>query len=752
MRHKLFLIVVLSLVCLFSAQAQTVIETESSIVFGEKTADLALVLENPDREFSARAELEILDAENKIRARTEQNVRIERGRETYKFSLAAADLLKASEDEIAWYRLHYRVGKIEGFVSLSELIRDDFELRVATGESVFSGANYRTRVRAVHPLTKMPVKNVRVEGVLELDIDTEADEDEINLKAKGETDGEGFAVLDFKIPADVKLDDVDEFKITGRKNGIVREFTDGDVEVPDRSGSLFLTADKPIYQPGQTFNVRALYFDADSTVVAGGELEFKIKDGDDTTLYSETVKTSAFGVAAISWKIPDNAKLGEYRVEVENDDDDELNGGEMNFKVSRYDLPQFTVSPKPDKTFYLPDEKQAEITVRADYLFGKPVTRGKVRVVEEGDRRWNWQEQKYDIVEKQAFEGDADAEGKYIAKVDLSAEHNDLQNSGWQRFRDLHFTAYYTDLTTNRTEQRRFDVRLSKEPIHVYLVRKNSGYYNYYYDNNLNPKLPVTVYVSTFYADGTPAVCETQVEGKNAENGDDAYKTLQRLKTNSLGAGKVEFTRPPLKDADDDLTLKITARDAGGRTGTYEDRIYYHSERDGLKIETEKTIFRPGEPVKIKVFSTRKDALVYLDIVQNWSVLESRFVKLDAGGKAEVKIPYNPNFKGELTVSAYFEGAESDDYYRSYDLVRDARGIIFPEQQNLRLDARFSAETYKPGEDAKVKFSVADGGGKPQESALGVVVFDKAIEERAKTDADFGSYFSRFRGWLGYSK
>src|SRR5262245_25423344 len=139
MRQKLFLVVVVCLVCFFSVQAQTVIETESNISFGERNADLSLVLENSTSAFDAAAEFEVLDGEGKIRAKQSQNLRIGRGKETYKIALAIGDLLKTAEDEIAWYRLHYRVGRAEGFISLSELMKDVFELRVATGESVFSG-------------------------------------------------------------------------------------------------------------------------------------------------------------------------------------------------------------------------------------------------------------------------------------------------------------------------------------------------------------------------------------------------------------------------------------------------------------------------------------------------------------------------------------------------------------------------------------------------------------------------------------
>ena len=79
---------------------------------------------------------------------------------------------------------------------------------------------------------------MRIEGDLELELDTDADEDELILKAKGETNGDGFAVLDFKIPEDVKLDDDGDLKITGRKNGIVREI-DEDLDSDEEKNSVF---------------------------------------------------------------------------------------------------------------------------------------------------------------------------------------------------------------------------------------------------------------------------------------------------------------------------------------------------------------------------------------------------------------------------------------------------------------------------------------------------------------------------------
>jgi len=720
--------------CVFSAHAQNVIEKESSLILSEKSAQAAIVIENSSKSFDTKIELEILDTKDKVRASKTQDLRIEKGKKTYKIPIVWNELTDDFNEGIDWFRLHYKLEEKEGLVSFSELVKDIFELRIVASRQIFAGENQTVRVRAVHPVTDAPVKNVKIDGEIEIETDTDGEEDEIILKAKAETDAEGFAVLNFKIPENIKIDDAD-LDIDGRKNGIFRSIYE-DFDDDAEKGRVLLTTDKPIYQPGQDFKVRGLYFDANNTVVTNSELEFKIYDQEDTVLFKEKVKTSEFGIASVSWKIPDNAKLGDYRIEV--DAESGLSENRLSFKVSRYDLPNFAVNAKPDKTFYLPNDTQAEIAVTADYLFGKPVVKGKVRVVQESERNWNWRLQKYDVAEKGVFEGDADKDGKYIAKVNLKDEFVNLRNKGWRNFEDLHFAAYYTDLTTNRTEQRRFDVRISKEPIHVYFIGKTY---------ELSQKLPISAYVSTFYADGTPAVCEVEIKGKKIGDSESKLKTLQRLKTNSFGAGKLFFERPNFENAGDDLDLQIFARDKNGQKGTYRRGIDYYGAKDGLIVETEKTIFKPGESVEINIISSKKEGYVYVDVVKDWTVLESLPVRL-IDGKADLKIPYQPTFKGELTIGVYED--KDTNYYTPE--MRASRGIIFPTQENLRVDAKFEKAVYKPNEDAKINFSSLDGEGKPIETALGVVIFDKAVEERARTDAEFGSYFSRYSYFLGYNK
>lgn len=725
MRSKLFLMLVVLLVCLSAGQAQTINENESVMALKDKSAEISLAVESGGKTTATSIDLELLDAESKVRASVSQSFGLRKGKNICKIIMPLGDLIKDDEDGIYWFRLQYRIDGRQGVISLSELLKDIFELRASVPKNFSTGTTYRVRVRALNPFSLKAVKGVQVDGEFSVDIETDSDEDELKLTANGQTDGKGFVVLDFKIPPGIKVDREGDLDITGKKNGITREI-DEDPEVPENRGGAFLTADKPLYQPGQNFHVRGIFLDQNYNVLPGFEIEYQIEDEDETVLYREKVKTSEYGVASASWKIPENAKLGAYVVKVMYDGD-EMEDSWLYFKVTRYDLPNFTVAAKADRPYYLPSERNAAVTVSADYLFGKPVKRGQVRVVEENERRWSWREQKYESREGRIFEGETDAEGKYLANIDLGKEIDTLNERNWERFKDLSFAAYFTDLDTNRTEQKRFDIRITKEAIHIYFVRHP----------DINPKLPFKAYFSTFYADGSPAVCDVTVTGEG--------KKALTTRSNSLGAGKIALDLPD--DPDDQYyDLRVAATDKNGLTGTYQDDIYLNEE-DAVKFETDRTVYLPGDNIQLNLASTLKRGLVYIDVVKDWLVIGSYSVNL-RNGKADLRIPYDKNFKGDLTIAAYTDDIEHYDEPK----MRFSRGIIFPEQQNLRLDAKFSEDTYRPGEEARLKFSIFDGNGRAAQSALGIVVFDKAVEERARTETEFGGYFSRFYGMLGYNK
>jgi hypothetical protein len=218
-------------------------------------------------------------------------MRIKNGAETYKISLPLGDLMRTNADDIAWFRLRCRLtdgngnSQLESVISLSEIIRDIFELRVAASDNIFSGMNYQARIRAFQPFTNEPVKNVKIKGELELKHNAENKNKELKISARGESDAEGFALLDFEIPPNAELDYDGDLKIIGEKYGIWREVEE-DLNAMTTDSAVYLNADKPLYQPGQTLNARhfAQGNVSANTVVADAELN----------LLSRTKKTRFF--------------------------------------------------------------------------------------------------------------------------------------------------------------------------------------------------------------------------------------------------------------------------------------------------------------------------------------------------------------------------------------------------------------------------------------------------------------------------
>ncbi|HEX8293566.1 MAG TPA: MG2 domain-containing protein, partial [Pyrinomonadaceae bacterium] len=636
------------------------------------------------REFDARLRVELLDPREGVRADAAADVRLRRGRNALAVALELPlkELLDAERKEFPWYRLRYSVEPapaagappaLEGVVSVSEVTPGLFGLTVISAPAARPGSQYVARARTANPVTQRPVEGVAVEATLTFD--GEGDEKTV-LKASGATDDDGLVTLGFDLPGALRADDDAELEVRARR-GILSEKAETQVAFEDLPGVL-LTTDKPLYQPGQTVHMRALAFDQGGRALAGEEVTFRVEDEEDSTAFTATLKTSRFGVASADWRVPAGTKLGTYTLKLVMDEDryDIDHGAVTDFKVGRYELPNFSVTAKADRPYYLGGQ-QPSVEVRADYLFGRPVRRGRVRVVRQTERRWNYREQKYETEEERAVEGEL-KDGLYLARIDLAGEHEELAGSGYQRYRDLDFVAYVTDPTTNRTEQRRFQVRLTKEPIHLYVIQ---GRYRQ------AEGLPLAFYLAASYADGTPAECDVTVyeEGgtKRSAGGDgrfhevtEAERALVSVRTNRYGVAKVSGPVVRGVRPDGNIPLRFAARDGAGRVGRRGEHFWAGRGRvPEIRVETDKSVYAAGETVRVELSSNAERMSVVVDAVSGGRVLYSRRTRL-AGGRALLFIPTGPDFAGPVSVTATSAAPARDDGSDSYS--RGARTVVFP--------------------------------------------------------------------------
>ncbi|HSF23220.1 MAG TPA: MG2 domain-containing protein, partial [Blastocatellia bacterium] len=616
-------------------------ETASRLSFEDGDARVALVVENKSgNQVKRRFKLDLVDSYGEVRAQGELDRLLRSGVTTVDCHLPFNfwTLTKDDQRRTLWYRLRYSIssdeatfgGKplVSGTISLSEITPDFYDLSVLTSMIAEQGARYHVRVRAAHPVSSRPIPGVTIQ--------TEITTDQPGLtrpKATGVTNKQGYAVFDFDLPRCEKKCET-KLKVVGSRGGLIQE-VEREIRF-DRTIRIVVSTDKLIYQPGQDLHIRALALDPSRRAVSGKDLTLKIEDPDDTVLYRGVVSTSRFGIASADWPIPGNARLGDYRIRLHVDEDDEEAGycSPLTVKISRYDLPNFTVTAKTDRGFYLPGNN-AEVLVRGDYLFGQPVSRGHVRVVRETTREWNYREQKWETEEGDQYEGELDNNGAFVARINLVAEHAAFEEDDYRRIRDVTYAAYLTDATTGRTEQRRFDLRLTKEPIHIYCIEGTRGGAE---DD------PVEFYVSTYYADGEPAVCDVKISQETNQR----YHPLRTVRTNRYGLAKVSGLRPAHGT---DTRLRLIALDHRGLVGHETESIEYWSS-SAIRVETNKTLYRAGQPIKVTVTCSRPRSSVLVDVARNWKVIRTQEVRL-TNGKAEFSLPYAGDFRGELSIAAY---------------------------------------------------------------------------------------------------
>jgi hypothetical protein len=662
-----------------------------------------------------------------------------------------------SPSALGWLRLHYvfspqagsGVSAAEGVLQLSRVIVGSFEVRMTAASTSRPGAKFPVRVRVDDPTSGKPLHGVHVK--VSLDISDDSTDNDRTLNHDVVTDLSGYALYTFDLPKDIKTDEADLKAVATR--GVFEDEADLTVRLLWHS-KLTLSTDKPLYQPGQTAHVRLLVLDSDKQAMSGKNLILTIEDQEGDEKLHQNLKTSPFGVTTADWEIPEKLRLGDYKITValadkDQDIDYDTPKNIASIRVSRYELPNFTVKADSGKKYYLPGE-DAEVTISADYLFGKPVQTGKVRLVQEQNRHWDFSSQQWTSDESNAIEGSLDRGGKFKTKVDLSGYFKDFARADYARFEDVSFAAYVTDPSTSHTEQRRFHLRLSERPIQLYVVGSTTTF----------GSEPETFYVTSSYADGMPAsvrgtlyVAEPNNSGEFEEYPWEASREkIASFHTNKFGVGKVTIRRIPdrflitpkwwnrgYRQAKEDeppksARLLLEASDAQARSGRSSgDWTVFAQQYTYMRVKTQQLLYHPGDALRVSVETNSpvRDAIVAVSTQSG--VIESKVIAISRG-QTQVDFDFDPRMRGAVEVTAFALTSAEDENYALSGSVH----VIFPALMDLSVALRMPQTTYKPGENASAAVRVRTPLGQPVESELGVLVFDRAVAERVRTDEAFG--------------
>ncbi|HUB51290.1 MAG TPA: alpha-2-macroglobulin family protein [Terracidiphilus sp.] len=639
-------------------------------------------------------------------------------------------------EEIGWYRIGYRIdvnGAIvaNGILSIGAITPNLLELKLARPQYIQRGMPISVRVFAGNPVTQKPYRSVRLKATLTFDDDSNSGRPAPKpLIHSAVTNTSGEAI--FNLPALSEPGESATLDVEGtlagnsgaEKSALAQASIESDLELNNRVMFSDET-DKPLHKPGEVVHLRSLVFDDSHHALANVPLTLVIKDPDNKTLLEEPLKTNRFGIAFYDWKTSPQLAPGDYTADFDGDGSVGGYGSSMSLTVERYELPEFKVTATMDRPFYLAGQSPV-VKIHTEYLFGKPVAEGTIKLYRLDDE--NWYARKKQIGNEAApfASGTLDANGDASFTLDVKSDFADLSNEDYQRYTDLAYRAVVTDSSTGRSEPIKFMVRLTRDPVHVYLSQP------------LGDDREGDVIVSTSYADGTPVSCKIELDWMD-ENSKPTRATTAM--TNRFGLAKVHLRYPAIAaDAEDaDRNLRVIARDPEGRLSTFDDTL--RPQKVDVWLSVERSLLRPQEPIELTVHGKRGD-VIDLDVVSETAVLAHLQVRMH-DKSIPVTIPADARFHGLVAVRAYKMTAPAGrfDYW---DEVLGSRLVLYPEDRSLRLSLSGMKPNYLPGAEVNTGLRLRDASGAAVDGAIGVTVFDNAVAQRAATEENENNW------WFSY--
>ncbi len=594
---------------------------------------------------------------------------------TLSASLAAPEGLDAQSDLVAYsVRVDDGAAKPSLRVTRSLMyVVPLLDLRVEGPGTLRPARDGYYRVRVQNALDNAPVEGQDVTFEL-LQNDEVVQTQDVTTEATGDAQ------------VQMQVDSPGEYKVRARmaSHGTKTKPEDN-MKVDSGAGKLLLTSDKPIYQPGQLINLRALSLARDGNKpIAGTPATFEVEDGKGNKIFKKAVKTDKFGVAATTFQLGGILNEGTFKLRVISSDVT----SEKTVNVSHYALPKFDVAVKTEEPWYAPGSTVSG-TIDSKYFFGKPVT-GSVMV--EG----------YSVdVGATLFQktmGTLSADGHYEFSLALPAVLPGLPLEQGNAAIELRVTV--TDSAGQNVEKSTL-VTVSAQGANVALVPESGA---------LVPDIENELLLFATDPLGTPlanaAVRLTAPDGSELDATTDAY-------------GQASLAWTPPTDKEPKGTFKALVTLDGGNTVASTFDFSKQTGSDHLLLRTDKSVYQLGDTVKVDITSTEATGTVYVDWLNDGQTVDMRTLTA-VDGIASFTTTIDPTLAGSNRIEAYLVDADGQ-------IVRTGRTVFARNDAALNIEMTADQDLYAPGTPAKLTLAVTDENGEPAVAALGLQIVDQAV-------------------------
>ena len=649
---------------------------------------------------SGRLTTEILDPEDHILARVERAVTIAKGDGSWQQVITPEQPIPF--DDIIWQCMRYRfeyndstLPAIEGIESISQILRRPV-VHILGQTQYLAGSEAAIRVIVSDA-------NSDIAEIGTLRIELLIPNQSPRPLFSGRLNHRGTVEAQFHFPAD--LAGKYEMRYVAETPIGSTEFTQP-IQIEEKA-SILLTAEKPIYQPGQTIHIRLLALDRSNyKAESDRKLTFELEDSRGNKVFKKSTTTDKFGVASTEFSLADEVNLGTYHLRaLIGEPSAPSSTSEIAINVERYVLPRFKVAvefsekgnkPKRD---YRPGDHVTG-TVRANYFFGKPVDHADITVKASS--------MDVAVFEAASITGTTDNDGVF---------HFDLKLPTYFAGRPLNqgtarglVEAVVKDSAAH-SETRGEPITISQSPLLITAVPEGG---------TLIPHIENQVFILSSYPDGTPANTTLTVHLPGI--GD------QQVSTDSGGVAVIHVT--PNADME---SLHVEADDHHGNRASSSIPLQTRSSADQVLLRTDHAVFKTGDRIQLKVLSTRSSGSAYIDVVKNGQTILTRDLDLQ-NGQANLTLNITPEMAGTLDIDAYLFG-------RNAQPVADHRLIFVQPADELKIETIADAPVYKPGSDARLHFHVTNSRGEGVSAALGLQIVDEAVFALAEKQPGFAKVF-----------
>jgi uncharacterized protein YfaS (alpha-2-macroglobulin family) len=645
--------------------------------------------------------IEVLDPEDKVVGRSQHNAEIAGKRGPWQETIKLDQPLAL--DDLVWHRLRYRFDysdakekALEETESISQILRTPV-VHILGQQSYLSGGQAAVRIIVAdsHDEVIAGSGSVRIELV--------NPDQKTHLLYTGRLNRRGTTEAQFHFPSNL----VGNYQLHCLVDTTIgsTEFTQP-VKLEDKA-SILLTTEKPIYQPGQTIHARALVLDrANHEAAAGRKLTFEVEDSRGNKVFKKATETDKFGVSSAEFALADEVNLGTYHLRaLMGEAEAPSSTAEIALNVERYVLPKFKVAVdfsgngNKAKRGYRPGDHVTG-TVRANYFFGKPVEDAEVTVK---------------------------ASAMDVAIFEIGPVRGKTDHDGVYRF-DLRLPEYFAGRPLNQgaarvlveatvkdsashAETRGEPITVTQAPLLITAVPEGG---------TLIPNLENEVFVLTSYPDGTPARTELKVHSSGSAN--------QQASTDDGGVAEIRISA-----SDQPETLDIEAHDNEGNVATSSVQLQTRTGEDQILLRTERAVYRAGDRIQLRVFSSKRRGTAYIDVVKEGQTILTRDIDLE-DGHAELALTATPQMAGTLDIDAYLFGRDARP-------VGDHRLVFVQPADELKIETTSDAAEYKPGAEARIRFRVTNSHGQGVQAALGLQVVDEAVFALAEKQPGFAKVF-----------